>query len=76
MVLEFIGGPSDGYSANCPLCPPPVFYLPTATPLMASVYLFDSVQRRQLRYAFHGYQELSRTEALHLFEPRTSELSN
>jgi hypothetical protein len=68
MTLQFDGGPNDGYTAKCPFAPPPAFYLPTAEPLVASVYTFDFFAVGLLNYIFSGYLRLSPSEAKALFD--------
>lgn len=67
MTLNFVGGPIDGHSVDCPLVPPPVFYLPTNTPLTASIYSFDSLFPGELRYTFEGFRALTAREAQAFF---------
>ena len=68
MTLQFAGGPSDGFSASCPIVPPPIFYLPTGVDRMASVYSFSSVAPGLLTYILRGYLMLSAAEAHALFD--------
>jgi hypothetical protein len=70
MTLNFVGGPVDGHSLDCPIVPPPVFYLPTRIPLTASVYFFDSFLPGVLKYTFEGYRKLNTHEARILFGER------
>lgn len=64
LKISFWGGPVDGIKFDCPLVPPPEFYLPTETSLLVSVYEFSSINcNYELVYVFEGYEKVSEQEA-------------